>query len=276
MVLSSVEGGGSLPPVIMAAPAPSPVPDWLQILVAGGSALSSIGVLVALATFFVQLRKNRQERADRDKQLAELQRAEKDRIAAQARKVVPEIAKSVLFGNDDIWMAHVQNASAGAINNLKVVVAAFDGNNQEVPDGFVKATGKLDISGSFQRIISDAFSGSIGGALGGRLGGAMDPNPFAGLLGQQFAPQNQYRDMLAQQITPQVSKAIQQAMLGQMQKDWPPSLGPNASVTVAYRVTRPDLRLQIGIGFEDEAGYEWERVNQNQPTLVERDQNQSS
>ena len=37
------------------------------------------------------------------------------------------------------------------------------------------------------------------------------------------------------------------------------------SAVVAYRTTGPDVRLHIGIGFEDEAGNVWNRVNTEQP-----------
>lgn len=71
-------------------PPASPVPDWLQIAV--GSVFGFIGVLVAVATFWIQWFRGREERKERKVELAALQRAEDDRIAAQARRIVPEIA----------------------------------------------------------------------------------------------------------------------------------------------------------------------------------------
>jgi hypothetical protein len=41
---------------------------------------------------------------------------------------------------------------------------------------------------------------------------------------------------------------------------------------VAYRASRPGLHMHIGIGFEDEAGYLWFRVNTDQPKQVTPDE----
>jgi hypothetical protein len=154
-------------------------------------------------------------------------------------------------------------------SSLKVVVTACDSNGDEVSDGIRKAAGELDISGGIERIISDALSGG--------LSCVVNANPIMEMLqqqrfgpGQQASMKEQYKRALGQQIGPQVTQALRHAMMGQLQKDWPPSLGPGASVTVAYRATRPGLRLHIGIGFQDEAGYLWNRVNTDQPIRVER------
>jgi hypothetical protein len=253
------------------------IPAWLQI---STSISTTVGVLIALyVAVWREPRKARRERDDRDTQATEdrnryndqmvaLQRAEDDRIAAQARKIVPEIASGDRFG-ENIWLAHIQNASTGVINNLRVVVMAYDDQDAVVEDGVRKATGELDISGAMEKIISDA--------VGGGMGGLMNSSPLAGLSrqqqqfgmgygGGQRAVADQYKRMLAQQVTPQVSAALRQALIGQIQSEWPPSLGPGASTSVAYRATRPGLRLAIGVRFEDEAGYLWNRVNSDQPT----------
>ncbi|MCV7355938.1 hypothetical protein [Mycolicibacterium fluoranthenivorans] len=256
------------------------IPAWLQITT---SISTTVGVLIALyVAVWREPRKARRERDDRDAQatedrdryndqMAALQRAEDDRIAAQARKIVPEIASGDRFG-ENIWLAHIQNASTGVINDLRVVVIAYDDQDVEVTDGVQKATGQLDISGAMEKIISDAVSGGVGGL--------MNSGPMAGLLRQQQqfgmgamgmgygqpSIANQMKNAMAQQIKPQVSAALRQAMIGQIQSEWPPSLGPGASTSVAYRATRSGLRLRIGIRFEDEAGYVWNRINTDQPT----------
>ena len=250
----------------------NPVPAWLQIAQAVGTTFgvifTALGVLAALyVAVWREPRKARDERNRYDDQMAALQRAEDDRIAAQARKIVPEISSGDRFG-ENVWLAHIENASTGVISSLKVVVKAYDSDDNEIPDAVSEATGQLDISGGIQRIISDA--------LGGGLSGVMDSNPIMALLQQQrFGPGQQasFRDQyraIEQQIGPQVTQALRHAMMGQLQKDWPPSLGPGASTTVAYRTTRPGLRLHIGIGFQDEAGYLWHRVNTDQPIRVDR------
>jgi len=258
----------------------SQIPAWLEITT---SVASTVGVLAAL--YVAVWREPRKARADREAQntqatedrnryndqMAALQRAEDDRIAAQARKIVPEIASGDRFG-ENIWLAHIQNASTGVINDLRVAVTAYDDQGVEVADGVQKATGQLDISGAMEKIISDAVSGGVGGL--------MNSSPMAGLLRQQQqfgmgamgtghgqpSMANQMKSAMAQQIKPQVSAALRQAMIGQIQSEWPPSLGPGASTSVAYRAARPGLRLVIGIRFEDEAGYVWNRINTDQPT----------
>lgn len=248
-----------------------PVPDWLQIAVACASVLGSVGVIVALATFWFQWSKSKQERIDRNAELAALQRAEDDRIAAQARKIVPEIANSALFG-EDIWLAHLQNTSTGAVNQLKVVVEARDSEGNVVEDGIVKATGELDIAGGLQKIVSDALSGGLGGVMGSNpiLDLMQQQQQFGGGVfgAQRSSYQPDYRHLIAQQVGPEVSKRVRQAMMGQLQKNWPPSLGPGGETSIAYRVTRPGLRVNIGVGFEDEAGYLWFRIDTEQPKRV--------
>src|SRR5262245_23408764 len=95
---------------------PNPVPAWLQIAGAYGTAFGAIfpsfGALAALwaAVYWERkkAREDRQERADQPDedprryadQRDALQRAENDRIAAQARKVVPTIFPAYIFGEN--------------------------------------------------------------------------------------------------------------------------------------------------------------------------------
>lgn len=247
-------------------PPANPVPDWLQIAVAWASVSGSISVLVAVAAFWVQWFRGRDERKERKLQLETLQRAENDRIAAQARRIVPEVASSVAFG-ESIWIGHIKNASSGAVSQLKVVVEAYDINNEMVPNGVRKATGEVNIADGVQKLMTDALLGGVTGIMGN--------NPIQEILrsqaygpAQQASMQDAYKTAIANQIGPQISQKMRQAMLGQLMKNWPNSLGPGGEVSVAYRVSRPDLRLSIAIGFEDEAGYLWFRVNTDQPVQV--------
>ncbi|KGI69922.1 hypothetical protein MJO55_23620 [Mycolicibacterium rufum] len=209
---------------------------------------------MAVATFWFQWNQTKQERIDRRAELNALQKAERDRIAAQARRIVPEITRSAFFG-EDVWLGNIQNNSTGAITGLRVAVSAVDEEGKPVSDGYRKATGELDISQALESIISQTLRGSLGGAFAG--------HPMTAMLGQQLP-----RDALVQRIAPEVSAKLRVAMMGQIQADWPSSLGPGQSTSVAYRATRPGLQLHIGVRFEDEAGFEWNRFNQYQPTLV--------
>jgi hypothetical protein len=81
-------------------PPPSPVPDYLQILVAWATVLGVFGVIAAVIGLAIQVSRWRTEQKDREtqalierdrfeKQISALQQAENDRLAAQARKMVP-------------------------------------------------------------------------------------------------------------------------------------------------------------------------------------------
>jgi hypothetical protein len=264
LVEIAAKGSAAMPPA-------SPVPDWLQVAVAYASVFGSIGVLVAVAAFWIQWFRGREERKERKLELSALQRAEDDRIAAQARRIVPEIASSALFG-EGIWIAHIANASSGAVNQLKVVVEAFDADGNAVAEGIRKAeAAEVDISGGLEKMISDALSGGLSGALGSSpvTDLIQRQQRFGGMLGGQGPSfKDQYKNLIAQQVGPEVSRRMRQAMIGQLQKNWPPSLGPGGETSVAYRATRPGLHMSIGVGFEDEAGYLWFRVNTDQPKRV--------
>ena len=122
----------------------SQVPAWLQIAT---SIAMTVGVLVALGVVVIwEPRKAREDRRRYDAQMAALQRAEDDRIAAQARKVVPSVNRADIFGQN-VWIARVNNTSNGVITDLVVAVTAVDGDGKDVAGGFRQANNELDIAG---------------------------------------------------------------------------------------------------------------------------------
>jgi hypothetical protein len=81
---------------------------WIQNV---GSIATAVGVLIALGVALIwEPKKIREDRRRYDDQLATLQRAESDRIAAQARKVVPSVNRADIFG-ENLWMVRVNDTS---------------------------------------------------------------------------------------------------------------------------------------------------------------------
>jgi len=89
-------------------------------------------VLIALyVAVWREPRKARSERDDRKKQLTALQRAEDERVIAQARRVVASVGSASLLGNG-VWFASVSNHSTAPVTNLEVKVFAVDAKGERI------------------------------------------------------------------------------------------------------------------------------------------------
>ncbi|PQM45651.1 hypothetical protein [Mycobacterium talmoniae] len=267
-------------------PTKNPVPDWLQIAGAYGTALGAIftalGVLAALwAAFYWEPKKAREDRTERNKQAAEdrrryedqmaaLLRAEDDRVAAQARKIVPTIFPADVLG-ENLWTVKVSNTSNGVVTNLAVSVTAVDADGNEIPNGCRQANREINVGESFGRIVREALSGSIGGALSSQLGNLGGMGGYGNTGGfQRVGPNpNQMGDMIAQRLSPEVSARFREALLGQMVSEWMTTLTPEQFAVMAFRTTAPDARLRVVLEFEDEAGYRWRRPDDGQPRKID-------
>ena len=120
----------------IAAQGPSPTvsqpPHWLSVAQATGAVATTIGVLIALYIAAIrEPRKDAAERRHRGAQIDSLHRAEKERVAAQARKVVPSCVRTPMFG-DSWWTVRIDNASNAMTTLLAVEVTALDTNGFEV------------------------------------------------------------------------------------------------------------------------------------------------
>ena len=270
-------------------PTKSPVPDWLQVVSAYGTAFGAVfaalGVLAALwAAFYWEPKKARQDRSERDRQAAEdrrryddqmaaLQRAENDRIAAQARKVVPSVNRADMFG-ENLWMVRVNNLSNGAVSLLDVRVVAFDTDGNEVESGCRQANNEVQIGQGIERIIVDSLSGGISGAL------QSDPMQMLNqMLGQtgigRTSPnltnmnRQQIDRYLTQKLGPEFSEQIREAMAGELATEWMSTLTPNQNTVMAFKAESADYTLRVYVQFEDEAGYRWERNDNSQPRKID-------
>jgi hypothetical protein len=245
------------------------VPLWLQITT---SVATTVGVLIAL--YVAVWREPRRARIDREQravqlaedrrryeaQMAALQRAEDDRIIAQARKIVPAIFPAELFG-ENMWTVKVSNTSTGVVTNVDVSVTAVDANGNEIPGGCRQANDQVMIGDAFRRLISDALAGAATGALG-----ASPLGVFGSRAGRMNA--DQLRGIIDQRLGPGVSERFRDAMLGQLAHEWMSTLTPGQFAVMAIQTTGRNVRLRVVVEFEDEAGYRWRRPDDGQPIRI--------
>lgn len=226
-------------------------PTWLLAIQAAASVSTTVGVLTALfVAVFREPRKAAEERRRHEASMAALERAEVERVGAQARKVVPSCSPTPMFG-DNWWTVKIDNASASVTKILSVEVRAIDPQGNEVPQGCQRANNTMPVDQAFERSIRAALSGSLEGGLQRTGYGSMIP-PGIG-------------NQLANQMAPTIKKAMQEAMVGQFVKEWRTLLPPNENAVMAYTTTNPNSRLRITIDYEDEAGFTWQRTDVSQP-----------
>jgi hypothetical protein len=230
----------------------SQIPAWLEIT---QSVMTTVGVLGALyVAVWREPRKARVERAERAAEMAALQRAEDDRIAAQARKVVPAVYRADLFG-ENIWTVRINNLSSGVVSNLAVRVVAIEQGGGEVPNGCAQANNQISVGKGMERIVSDALSGA--------LSGAFQSNPMLGRMGT-----DQIRRLVDQRLGTEVSERMREVMLGQLVREWMTTLTPGQFAVMAFKTTNSTYTLRVTIEYEDEAGYRWQRTDSSQPSRL--------
>jgi hypothetical protein len=114
-------------------------PLWLEVIQAVAAVATTIGVLVALYVAVIrEPRKATEERRHHRAQMDALHRAERERVAAQARRVVPSCARTPIVG-DTWWAVRIDNASNAVTTILEVDVTALDVNGFEVSHGCTQA-----------------------------------------------------------------------------------------------------------------------------------------
>ncbi|WP_280500576.1 hypothetical protein [Nocardia farcinica] len=173
------------------------MPTWLAIV---QSTATTIGVLIALVVAVFQVRKAQQGKAIQDEQMAEdrqryeaqmaaLQRAEDDRIAAQARGVVPMLFRAAILC-PDMWSVKVASHSNSPITELSVSVEAVDAGEQKVPDGCESASGRISTKELFSQFINEALTGAMSATLNRARYGMFGSGASlaAGRAAQQLTP----------------------------------------------------------------------------------------
>jgi hypothetical protein len=221
-----------------AAQTASQSPQWLQVIQAIGAVATTIGVLTALYIAVIrEPRKDAAERRHHAAQISELRDAEKERIAAQARRVVPTCARTPMFG-DSWWTVRIDNTSNAEATLLAIDVTALDANGFEVPNGCSIASNTMSVEDAFDRSVRAALSEMSRGAL-------------------------------EHQLVPASKHAIREALIGHIVDGWPRTLPPNQHAVMAYTTTDPSYKLRITISYEDATGYHWQRTDSSQPRRLE-------
>lgn len=241
--------------------APTQIPFWLEVT---QPIATTTGVLIALAVALWNVSQNRAERKDRSVQLAALDRAEQDRIAAQARKVVPTLVRATIFG-PDMWSIKVSNHSNAVVTELHVDVEGVDGNGNPIENSCTPANGKIGTSEVFRRVIGEALSGSIDAAVSRAQG------QYGGLMGLAGMPTSGIGAQASRQLAPQVSQALQEALNGQLATHWPTTLTPEQQAVMAYSASDTAESIEVRITFTDEAGYRWTRTDRSGPERIEEE-----
>jgi hypothetical protein len=135
--------------------------QWIQITQAIGSAATTIGVLTALYIAVIRdPRKASEEHIHHLERLNALRSVERERIGAQARKVVPSCGRIPMFG-DSWWTVRIDNASSSMAAILAVDVTALDANGFEVLGGCAQVCSHLPFDQAFDRAVRAALAESL-------------------------------------------------------------------------------------------------------------------
>ena len=131
-------------------------PTWYLAVQAAAAVATTVGVLIALYVAVVrEPRKAAEERERHQAEMTALNRAEMDRVAAQARKIVPSCVRTPMFGNK-WWTVKIENVSNAVATILNVDVAAIDASGAVVSDGCQRANNTMPIDEAFGRSIQAA------------------------------------------------------------------------------------------------------------------------
>lgn len=260
-----------------------PVPDWLQNAEAVGQALGTLAVIIALAAFIWQWRQALKDRDARDAQaiedrnrheaqIAALRQAEDERLAAQARWVVPSVNRGTAF-NPQIWNLRIDNQSIGAISNLHVDVIIKDANGNEVPHGYRLANIE-SIGDTMSAIILPEFSRALDG-LQARyselITSIRDGATTLGQTPEQSAAivEEFNRNIPPLEVSPEIAadlrSQVNQAVHMQFSSDWAKLLYANQFTALAIETTRADYTPHLRVRYQDAAGYTWERTDTTTP-----------
>ena len=223
-----------------ASPAGTQSPHWLQAIQATGGIATTVGVLTALYIAAIrEPRKDAAERREHSAQLSALHRAEKERIAAQSRKVVPSCARTPMFG-DSWWTIKIDNASNAEVAILTIDIVALDANGIEIPNGCSPASNTMSVEEAFDRSVRAALS-------------------------------DMTRDGFDHHLAPVYTNTVRDALIGHIVNEWPRYLPPNEHAVMAYTTTHPSYTLRVKIGYEDGAGYRWRRTDTSQPVSADEE-----
>ncbi len=255
-------------------PVPQQAPQVPVELLITQSVATTIGVLIALAVAvltYVKMRQDRKRdderaREDRDRyetQLATLQRAERDRIEAQARRIVPTTFPAEMFG-PNVWTVRVVNSSSAPITELGVQVVAFDADGKEVENGLTKSSA-VGLDQAIERMVRPIIRSAMNAGMGSiQMSGPGLSGPIAAAMGARA-------DQAANAAAPQMSARVREALTGSMVSVWPRTLIPEQPAIMTFEAAAGVVDLGVLIQFTDEAGYRWMRTDETMPQQIHDD-----
>lgn len=260
----------------------SAVPDWLQVMAAVATTLGAIGVLVAAGTFWWQLRKARDERAEsaaqalvdrqrHEEQIAALQRSEDDRLAAQARRIVPSAFRA-RTADHSYWHVKIENFSTEVITELSVEISVTDTDGNIIKDGYIQADKEL-LGQSLLELILPAFSQALDGAnakfqvfVQNLKSGAISAGELPSQIDEMFS---EIPDLaLNEAATDALRQKADEQILSQLTDTWPATLAPWRYAVIGIKLQDLSYQPHVKIKFEDSAGYTWERSDTGKPIRI--------
>jgi hypothetical protein len=262
----------------------NPVPDALQIAVAWATVFGSAGVLAAIATFWFQWCKTRQERAERanqatldrqrhDAQIKALKQAEDDRLSAQARRVIPAIFPGDAFSRT-LWNVRVDNWGSDSISAVQIDIFIVDQNGNIVSHGY-RLANRASLGEAMLKVFLPEFSRAVDGInvkyqelvekiRSGTLSLTENPEEIAAIQAGFDDIKLELNQQTAGMLQAQVNHAIQT----QLTDEWPTVLAPGCFTAMAIETTRPDYIPHLKMRFEDSSGYVWERTDTEGPRRI--------
>ena len=144
-------------------------------------------------------------------------------------------------------------------------VQGVDGNGNPIESACTTANGKIGTSEVFRRVIEEALSGTIDAAVSRAQG------PYRGLMGTAGVPTAGIGAQASRQFAPQIFKALQESLNGQLATHWPTILTPEQQAVIAYSASDAAESLEVRITFTDEAGYRWTRTDKSGPRRIEKE-----
>ncbi|TDL09862.1 hypothetical protein EUA04_07855 [Mycolicibacterium obuense] len=262
--------------------APDPVPDWLELAAAWATVIGVLGVLIALLALGAELHKARVERLERSEQAAEdqkrheaqiaaLQRAEDERLAAQARKILFSVVNaSAVIPN--LFHVRLDNFGTERVSGLTVEVLAKNAAGEIVSDGcrvadqttVGQAIAELmvpEITKTFD-IVSARYKEFLQLVRDGSIELGADP-----------AQMQAYTDEMASALDIDAAKAelmkeqVKHVIAAQLYQEWPYALAPGQFAVMPYITSSADYSLRVDLQFDD-SNYTWRRVDGGRPEIV--------
>jgi len=268
-------------------PVASPVPDWLQISAAAATTLGAVGVVIALVTFAIQrltTRKEREERANQaeidrqrhDAQIAALRQAEDDRLAAQARRIVPAIFRGNVVSNT-LWNLRIDNYSTDVVSNIEVDIIIHGGNGKAVPHGY-RLANRETLAEIMASVMVPEFSRAMDAVavrfnqyieyMRTRVMSLANPNDPAQIAAIQAEFEGKFEQVkleLDAQTAAILQAQVNHAVQTRLTDDWQSFLAPGQFTAMAIETTSPDYTPHLDIRFEDASGYRWARTDTEGP-----------